>query len=294
MSENRRPIIVVLNGGYGNQLFQLAAGLAAAQLSSRPVVFDVTLLQKGRHLGRRITARNLEIADLLHESEFTSTQCAGALLHTVADRLQLFGTVREQSLADKALLRITEGSRRLTGYFQDAELVEGAWPDLLARMTSVEKYNKVLSRSSLNRIAVHMRYGDYLKNPQARAFHGLTKPSFFTKAVRELEEAGEFDQVLLVSDDPKRAIEAFSRDYHGKLDVEPTRSETAFDDFVALSVSRGIVASNSSFSWWAGWIGHKLRSANVVAPEPWYASVQVPASHLIPKSWLLLEREFET
>ena len=65
------------------------------------------------------------------------------------------------------------------------------------------------------------------------------------------------------------------------------------EDLAGMSASRGIVISNSTFSWWAAWIGTQLHECNVVAPRPWFATPSAADDNLLPDGWTVLDRELQ-
>jgi hypothetical protein len=61
-------------------------------------------------------------------------------------------------------------------------------------------------------------------------------------------------------------------------------------DFHTLVNSSGIVISNSSYSWWAGYYSNKLFETKIIAPFPWFRNIDIEPKFLIPPSWLRIER----
>jgi hypothetical protein len=47
------------------------------------------------------------------------------------------------------------------------------------------------------------------------------------------------------------------------------------------------VIANSTFSWWAAWLGPAQNNGIVIAPSRWFAQAPEPAN-LIPPNWLRL------
>jgi hypothetical protein len=121
-------------------------------------------------------------------------------------------------------------------------------------------------------IGLHLRFGDYLRNPATRAFHGLTAFDYYLSALDHVARLVDTDEVMLFSDEPERALDLFknSQTEFRSVVVAP-RTHSNLKDLLMLSNCAAIVCSNSTFSWWAGWLGSTIRDIPVVLPEPWFA-----------------------
>lgn len=60
-----------------------------------------------------------------------------------------------------------------------------------------------------NAVSVHIRRGDYISNPQARAFHGLPGPDYYRAALEHVRTVMGDTTVFLFSDDPQWVRENF-------------------------------------------------------------------------------------
>jgi hypothetical protein len=48
------------------------------------------------------------------------------------------------------------------------------------------------------------------------------------------------------------------------------------------------IISNSSFSWWAAWIGEE-KNKIVIAPQPWFNKIKYDKK-LTPDHWILINK----
>ena len=152
----------------------------------------------------------------------------------------------------------------------------------------------LLTSPPINRTAIHMRYGDYKSNANARAFHGLTNPNYFIKALKYLEKIGASKSVLLLSDEPEIALHELKEcGLPDDFSVELGNSKNQIQDLIAIASSSSVIASNSSFSWWGSWIAMQRSGANVVLPRPWFS----PGNHDVPNlyfpKWHVIERSIQ-
>jgi len=108
---------------------------------------------------------------------------------------------------------------------------------------------------TLNRIAVHIRLTDNLTE-RALALHGnLLTTDYYQKALRYL---------------PKLEIDAFSDNpFQAQIYFGNARCGVPHLDIWEMSRYKYIVIANSSFSWWAAWLG---TPKVVVAPKRWFVA----------------------
>lgn len=93
-------------------------------------------------------------------------------------------------------------------------------------------------------IAVHVRRGDY-------AAMGVSQPAdWFLRAVRRAREELPGAPVRIVSDDPR-----WCEEYLDLSDAYMVASADPVSDFRVLAQARLLVASPSTFSWWAAFLG---------------------------------------
>jgi hypothetical protein len=136
-------------------------------------------------------------------------------------------------------------------------------------------------------VALHVRRGDYVL-PEQQRVQGLVTEDYYVRALDVLQRMG-FDGTVFVASD---SIDLAVKELHGVAHVVPIDPPPGTKDFeVLLLLSRAdaLVAANSSFSWWAGYLG--TRPGHVVlAPRPWMTRVDFDTRDLLPKDWLTLDR----
>ena len=112
-------------------------------------------------------------------------------------------------------------------------------------------------------VSIHVRRGDYL---ELSDFHPTCEVSYYDDAMKNFEGYTP----LVFSDDVALCKENLS--HHHPIFVEGNDLNV---DMCLMSMCDGHIISNSSFSWWAAWLGNKK---NVVAPKTWFG----PAG---PQDW---------
>ena len=97
-----------------------------------------------------------------------------------------------------------------------------------------------------------------------------------------------FDGPLyVVSDDLQAALRELAP--LGEATVLAPTGATALDEMLLMSRAPALITANSSFSWWAAWIGDTAERP-VIAPRPWFDDIAVDSRDLLRPDWLTLDR----
>ena len=137
-------------------------------------------------------------------------------------------------------------------------------------------------------IILNVRRTDYKLGKQ-RAFHGLATREYYVRALHMLRRLGMDGPVYLASD----SLDDAMAELHGIADLVPIAPPAGIHPFEVLRLLArcdGFVAANSTFSWWAGFLGEKEGHV-VIAPRPWFTASQLDTRDLLPPSWLTVERD---
>jgi hypothetical protein len=289
MATKNRPIIIPLMGGLGNQLFQFAVGLHLRKFSSKQVRFSPGSLLIGKN-----TPRSFMLGDLLRKTDLTFRGRFSLTILRIVSWVFPPIWISERDLHDFPLSRITKATKVLIGYFQRHDYVDSVSTELIQSMSQSNSFKSLVLQPEVNDIAVHIRFGDYLSNSETKKFHGLSAMTYFVNAVNHLQAGHKFDRIVIYSDDLRKAHSDFTEAFGpSEIPVVAEESLSELDDLAGMSASRGIVISNSTFSWWAAWIGTQLHECDVVAPRPWFATPTAADHNLLPNGWTVLDRELQ-
>jgi hypothetical protein len=135
---------------------------------------------------------------------------------------------------------------------------------------------------------LHVRRGDYVKNPQI----GILAKRYYELAIEKVEEQIGEREIWVFSDDLNSASKLLNF-----LPNSRSRFVNAYDydndseSLALMTKGLGLISSNSTFSYWAG-----VFSTNadiIVAPNKWFRS-QLDPEGLIPESWTRVMSVWET
>jgi len=271
-------VIVNLNGGLGNQLFQYAAGKAMSQITGRPLSLNIAKYSKKK--GRRV----FQLFDAVEDNGFTQVVNEQdmllvkyeILLKRLNFRIKKKGmvVVSENNFFDCLSHRYDSYDLLFDGYFQDTRYFLGY---KIADLVTLRKFNTSLtSQTSKKIIAIHVRRGDYLLSKHR--IHGITPWCFYEQALTELGPPFPDALIALFSDD-KEVVPPFRVDIRVSDLMLKDR-----DEFLLFAKSDAFVIPNSTFAWWAAALSG---SAFVYAPKHWCVNRDAPESFFL-KHWRVL------
>lgn len=171
------------------------------------------------------------------------------------------------------------------GYFQSEKYFAPYRDQILAELTFKEAIQESVSsladqiQSSKEPTCLHIRLGDYVKNP----LHGVADAAYYRRALKELRRRKPSATIFLFSDN----IELVKKELELGDDIHFIPSEVDEQQTMYLgSLCHHFVISNSSFSWWMQYLSRN-ENRLVLAPSRWYA-VPCPCD-IYQDNWVLLE-----
>ena len=282
-------VIVKIWGGLGNQLFQYATAMALAERRGDECKVDLSWFSARRR--SVATPRDYGLASVsLQPKEIT-------VADTLRVRLSRFGKYagalrvikeRDSAIPDAAL--DPTFSVYLDGYWQSHENFER----LRNRLTKNVGHDVRLNRSdqlisqemlSSESVAVHVRRGDYVSDASAKLIHGVPDSQYYSAALGVVSERLATPKFFFFSDD----IEYCKREFgwlKGACFVSGHGDRTAAD-FVLMKSCRHHIIANSTYSWWAAYLGAS-EAQIVIAPNRWFAAPHRRPQNLVPRGWLRL------
>lgn len=281
---------VRMSGGLGNQLFQLSAGLYAVRHYPKARVLLDT-----RFLGKYEAVRNLEIEFIMKYLPKVGVAESLGGMAGLASRLRI-GRLLDASCAGYACIGSTERLKQLQnepcswmvldGYFQHPDL---AWPalyrdNLFAKLSTEFSYllERVQSPSGLPRVGIHIRRGDFVTSKAASNVFKTIQLEYYRAAVKQFSA----DTIFFVFGDDPELTSAFTKEING-VDI-PSLGLSLREDFMLMAFCDHYIIANSTFSWWAAYLGHS-DNKRVISPRHWYVDFQRSDSNplLLPNFELL-------
>jgi len=291
-------IIVRLNGGLGNQLFQYAAGRRLSIFHRTPIKLDIRTFDhhKLRHYSlaafkiEEVFATPAEIAEAQGVSFFGKP--SGSILRLIR-RLKgrrHWSVVGEAYLGpyNPGILNTTKDVY-LDGYWQNEKYFKDI-EDVIRREFAVRNESSSESERTASQIlntdsvSIHVRRADYVSDPATHETHGVCELEYYQKCVDLIEERLAHPSFFVFSDDLTWCRENLR--FHHSTTFDTSQSATgAHEDLRLMSLCKHNIIANSSFSWWAAWLNAN-KDKMILAPRRWLKDMRYDTRDIIPENWI--------
>ncbi len=276
-------------GRLGNNLFQYALGRVLSEKHQVPLVLD---------------------GSWFNEEGWSQVNCLKLLPGPASGKARV---VRRCSIGMRTLLKLTgkhyweyrkvpilrenEGDHSfnsrfleapadcmLFGYFQSPSYFHGhesaLRDELSTRDLGLERgFENLAERLKYpSSVAVHVRRSDYVGNPNL----DLCGIEYYLRSIKQMREAKGDARFFIFSDDPAWCADHLSHD-----DVEIIGHHEVVSPLVDLhlmSLAGNHIIANSSFSWWAAWLGKK-QGQRVLMPPQWFQQINAPIEEKRCDGW---------
>jgi len=293
---------VHLRGGLGNQLFQYGAGFALARESKRNLVIDSRLLPVKAESIRGISHWPEQISLFDKDSQFIRGN-SGQVEFRVLSRLLQYqrlmhewgarlGTrfypqnvfANESGNFSERFLNLQGDQIHINSYCNDRKFFLGRDEEIRERVLSPKVITAQASKAieisrEVRPIGLHVRLGDYKNLPHV---YGQFDEGYYLRAISLLQELAGSKRIWLFSDEPKLARNLMPGLPDSVEVPNFLENLSGYETLLVLASTSSLVASSSSFSWWAAFLGEKP-GFRAIFPRPTFA-VGGPAE---PKSALL-------
>jgi len=291
-------IIIKLQGGLGNQLFQWAFGLSLANKSNAELKFDTESYVTDK-------LRSLEISTLVDgiaiakKNEIKKIRLENNTLNLLKRKIEtLFNPYFKRTiicentyLYDVRLDSQNYTSNYFEGYWQNEKYFINNRKQILNKINfkinnskSYNQYKLQITETDSTAIAIHVRRGDYINDRRILEIHGICSLDYYKTSVRLMNEKYNNIHFYIFSNDLNWCEKKFSF-IKNKTYVKNT--ETVFEDLELMSLCKGQIIANSSLSWWSAWINQNPNK-KVIAPKKWFNKTTINYSELVPENWLKL------
>jgi hypothetical protein len=290
----RRPIVrrgwttVRLMSGLGNQLFQYAAGRRVADRTGTKLRFDVSFFASEPN--REYALGDFRIRAELVDGEPKTQAFMDAIEPEREYAEQRYGaTFLRQGLETPTdeLLATAPRDSYLAGYwigerYFAPDASAAVRRELRPRRTDAIDAGAELISAARESVAVHVRRGDMVTDPDTAARFGSMPARYYERAARHIAEQRRGCEFFVFSDDPEWCERTL--DLPGPTRVMSGEAEP-FEDLALISRCDHVVVPNSTFSWWGAWLGERKDSL-IVVPARQYRDERETSKTAYPERWI--------
>ncbi len=271
-------MIVRLDGGIGNQLFEYAFGRSVSLARDEELFFEIEQLGLDFPLVSSPRAYSLDAFNV---------------------NVQLVATTRQPKYVehvfsfDKGVYTAPRGMHFVgcwqTEKYFNANVIR---KDLTLREPVSNQTEIVASEIQAipNSAFIHVRRTDYL-NPDAAAYHGNMTIDYYKSAMTYICERADEVKFFVFSDDPewcRQNFEGCRIISHNKMGSKSTGPGKEHEDLYLMSLCKHAIFPNSSFGWWGCWLGDTQTNRICIGPKRWFLGAKLCTDDIIPERWIKL------
>jgi len=274
-------VVSKIIGGLGNQMFQIAAGMAVAKRCSSPLLLDISALRKYRkhhgYLLPEVFKTSPELASKWKLIFLLKSDYRKVLYGPITGQVSL-----RQNTRNIVCYQLHQGYSQdfdklsgpcyLSGYWQSEKFfvgIEDEIRNLFSFNEPADSVNaEILSKiCSCNAVSLHVRRGDYVTEQDTNVFHGICSWDYYKAAIEYVEAKVPDAKFFGFSDDPEW-LRNKAKGMHSLEVVDINHGPKSYLDMYLMTRCKHHIIANSSFSWWGAYLGLNEQKI-VVAPSPW-------------------------
>lgn len=259
LSYGIRPrIYIILRGGLGNQLHQIAAGVKFVEKANGKVIIYPHIVDNATNPDRRGFFRDIKLNALFPTANIVETNFLEALILRVLNSKNFKGATKLIVHEANFLTHHAYPFTILKGWFQTFEFIPESI-DFLALKTSTISHR--------DEVTLHVRLTDFLsidKNP--------LQSIYYQKALAFIQTQIDVNQ-----------LRCFSDDIDGAKSLLPEKVPYSFPEILTpcsapellaqLANSSSLISSKSSLCWWAA---NTVTSSGGIVISPWEDATHRP------------------
>ncbi len=288
-------IIVRIRGGLGNQLFQYAAGKRLSMDRDVPLKLDVTGYgnQPGAETARKFGLENFNITSEIATADEVLKMKYPFGIFSKGWRFIKQKIFKQFNIGFNPKILKAPNDYFLDGYFKNEEYFKSIESTIRKEFSLAKPLEQKGQNASANittsplPVSLHIRRGDYAKDPSTAAYHGVLPLEYYQQAISLLTEKIGTYQLFIFSDDIDWAKENLKLESSTQIPMTfVSCPEIAdYEELFLMSLCKHNIIANSSFSWWAAWLNQNPDKI-IIAPKRWLAKTGNDYYNEIPSSWI--------
>jgi hypothetical protein len=252
-------VTVTLQGGLGNQMFQIATAMAYGEKTNKKFIMNTNVSELIGLSTRKTYWNKIHIE---HDDKIDTYN---------------WKEIKEANFAFNEL-PMEPGNVKLTGYFQSARYFESQ------RDAIIRKFVQTPKNIMKDTISVHIRRTDYI----GLNFYAELNKEYYQSAIQyiqsshaEISRCRDYFTLVVFSDDLDWVKKS---GWFNEYKVQYCDVVGDFEQLIAMSQCEHHVMANSSYSWWAVYLGNQ--TGITVAPKQWFLDTNINTNDLYLPNWI--------
>lgn len=289
-------IIVKLQGGLGNQMFQYATARAVAERNKTDLGIDISWFDRYKNnlVSRKYVLHNFNISGRLLKTGIFYRILSKLVFLEDLRPIQKRYYIKEKKLFqfDSEILNVSKNVY-VDGYWQNEKYFKGIEGIIKKEFTLKNLSSPLfckLSNEMVNSksVSIHIRRGDYIHSKETNKVHGVCSLNYYNQAIKIINGSVKDPTFFVFSDEIDWAKNNLKLNYPTFFVSNKLMKDG--EELILMSKCRHNIIANSSFSWWGAWLSenpHKI----VIAPKQWFSKERMKKrgeSNIIPKDWITI------
>jgi hypothetical protein len=290
-------IVIKLQGGLGNQMFQYAFARSLSVDTNIPFTIDITELEAGKDFIKErryaLSVFNIKPSILSRVKYYYFT--LDKKYPRIASlgrkfRISIPKIVKQSSdLSIFDPLPWIKDDVYLDGFYQSEkyflENQQTIKDDFKFKIQLGNCAQKVINEiTKTESVILQIRRGDYATNPKTQVHFGLTSKEYFEESIKYIESRGVNNiKLFIISDDIEWCKQNLSFSYPTQFVSGPDIKD--YEEIFIMNNAKHLVISNSTFGWWGAWLNNN-KNKIVIAPKEWFKNKNLKQDDIVPPSWI--------
>lgn len=290
------PIIVKLNGGLCNQIFQYAFARAVSHQNKTDFRLDISAFGNYYHYDPYgLSPFNIQ-EKLAKDSDmagFVWIRKHARFFDFIYHKLRFKHVLKHWYYLEKGMLYDPEVFSSRASYFEGFWQTEKYFKNISEEIRKEITLKSPLSPHSIkmqsliensNAISLHVRR---YQHENLKPWHGFCTPEYYLEAIKIIAQKTTAPHFFIFTDD----YEWLETNLIDKLrstgyPFTSIGKNPNYEDLMLMAKCRHHILANSSFSWWGAWLNPR-RDKIVIAPKQWFAHAPKNNTRdLLPDGWL--------
>lgn len=291
---NKEKVIIKLDGGLGNQMFQWALARTIQEVADVDVYLDMSYFSKSY-------ARPYQLNIFQFEPNFVQDYEIKFKLNLIWKLRKFLNGMRFMGIKllseqgfnfDKNMINKVQPDTYIIGFFQSEQyfnFVKGRIrDDFRFKYLPDEENRRIITNiNKTTSVSLHIRRGDYVEKEYYQNLYTPCTLDYYKRAVDYIAQKHPNPTLFVFSDDIRWARLNLKLPYETFF-VENNRGKKSYEDLRLMSMCKHNIIANSSFSWWGAWLNN-FPEKIVVAPKKWFNDDSIIQTDIIPQEWIKLE-----